>query len=405
MTRENGHFEWRVPTRIVFGNGRLGEVGQEAAAIGTRPVLITDTGLVDGTTVRTVIQILGLHGVSPAAICAVPVSPSLSDVTAIMKSLRGTAGNLVVAVGGGSAMDAAKMLALLLTNPHLPRHEGWDGTGLIDVNAEPLRPPLPTLMVPTSAATGSEINGVVGLVHQGHKRLFITNRLVPTTALIDPDLTRTLPLTHLAAGGVETLCRVLGPYLSDDTAGGTTDAVALGLITATLSAVDGIRQSAADDAARADLAWSVTLSMTQVAMLGRDPWGQVIWYLQSGVSNQMGVSKGVAMAALLPTYLRQIRRQTGLGPVLGLAGRLDCLDSLGDGLAETLVADRLRSWGLPSSLRDIGVRASDLPRIVHELTSHWTSAGRLADVPHEALEEFYLEAMEPPPDPETDSIR
>jgi NADP-dependent alcohol dehydrogenase len=327
----------------------------------------------------------------------VPVSPSRDDVLAALQLCHGLGVNVVVAVGGGSAMDAAKLLALAATNPAILRDEQWSEGSLLALDDLALRPSLPVVAVPTTAATGSEVNGVAGITRRGGKRLVTTPWLIPRTAVIDPRLTASLTSLQLLGGGVETLGRILCPFLADDASSPVTDNVAIALTRACMECCDRLAAGPPGLPDRADLAWLTTLSMTQVGNLGRDPWAHVLWYLQSAVSNQAMVPKGLAMAALFPAYLREVRTCGPLGSAFGAPGRLDLVAGTltGDHVprpVELGLARRLAGWGLPTSLAGLGLTARRLPSIVAE-TAEWLPNGFLTTHHRAEIETFYLGAL------------
>lgn len=393
---------WQVPTRVCFGAGRAATVGEEAAALGSSPALLVDAGIRDSSAVSAALRALAGWSVPQAVLVPVPPSPTLDRAESVAESVGAAGCDVVIGVGGGSTMDLAKIVALAAVNPGLLGDERWRTDRVLvlpDTEAAGLRPGLPTLLLPTTCATGSELNAVAALTHEGRKRLLTSGLLVPTTSLVDQRLTATLSAAQLVAGGVETFGRIACPYLVPGDTLPTTDTLAETLAAQCLSATDAVHERAGDERARGDLGWLVSVSATQLAGLGRDDWGHVLWYLQDGVAARAGTGKGPAMAALLPAYLAAIRAADAFGARLGAPGRLDRLEAAlaslhGHGAArlEDALAARLSRWGMPTSLHELGLSERDGAEIAEDTARWWGGTGRLAGATPEEFGDFYARA-------------
>lgn len=390
--------EWQVPTRLVFGRHCLTSTGVETAALGTRSALVIDRSVSMLPVVRSALEALRASGVHIAVVIKVDGSPDSLLLRDHAVRIGAAGCDVVVAIGGGSTMDSGKLLALAATNPGLLEDRSLDGQRVIQVDdrsgARP-RPGLPSLLVPSTSATGSEVNTVAALAHQGHKTLVVSGLLAATTAVIDPVLSDTLTPKQIAEGGVETFARLACPYLLSGDALATTDLLAEQLAAHCLVVTN--EATAGPDAlgARSDLAWLVTVSGTQLAGLGRPAWAHVLWYLQDAVAELTGSTKGTAMAALLPTYLAVVSEGMSFGSRLGTPARLARLGRVlasslgGPAKADRLVASRLTAWGLPTSLNDLGLRREHLQQTVRMTHEQWGSSGRLNGVSSADLCSFY----------------
>ncbi|MDT0301898.1 iron-containing alcohol dehydrogenase [Streptomonospora wellingtoniae] len=398
-------FVWQVPTRAVCGAGALHGLGPETAALGGVVAAVVDVRAAQLPPAADALAVLAAHGVPPVAVHEVAGPPTLESVRELAAALGRSGADAVLALGGGSTMDAAKAAALAATNPGLLDDPRWAAHGVVDLDApgdERARPGLPTLLVPSTAATGSELNGVAALRNAGRKRLLVSGLLAPSTAIVDPALTAALPAARLAEGGVETLCRIVCPYLASGAALGTTDALAEALAAHCLRAVAAACGAPASDAsrpARADLAWLVSVSATQLPGLGREPWGHVLWYLQDAVADLAGTAKGPAMAALLPAYLAEAAAG-GVGARWGTPGRLARLaralaPELGPDAHADLpaaLARRLEEWNLPADLSGLGLDGAAVGRAAADTHRAWGRTGLLDGVGRGELAGFYHRA-------------
>lgn len=201
-------FQFATATKIVFGAGALAELPRLVRGFGKRTWLILGRAQRHGETVRRLLEGAG----SSVDIACVAGEPSVEDVVAIVAAARAGNAELIVGVGGGSVLDAAKAVAALLANP-------GDPLDFLEVvgRALPLtRPPLPFVAVPTTAGTGAEVtkNAVLASSAHGVKVSLRSDSMLPQVALVDPELTLSLPPALTAATGLDALTQVLEPYVS-----------------------------------------------------------------------------------------------------------------------------------------------------------------------------------------------
>jgi alcohol dehydrogenase class IV len=209
-------FEFATATRIIFGPGTLREVGPIAAQMGRRALVVagrTALRLAQGEPARA--QPL-LDGLAAQGVDAVtyPVSgePTVEVARAGTDRAREAECDLVIGFGGGSAVDTGKAVAALLTN-------GGDPLDYLEVigRGQPLtRPAAPYIAVPTTAGTGAEVTRNAVLASPEH-RVKVSLRsplMLPCLAVVDPELTHTLPPAVTASTGLDALTQVIEPYVS-----------------------------------------------------------------------------------------------------------------------------------------------------------------------------------------------
>jgi alcohol dehydrogenase class IV len=280
--------------------------------------------------VRGVLDLLGAErftGVGP--------NPSLDDVAACVEAARESGAEVLVGLGGGSAMDVAKVAGAALRAPWLLEFPEGAGHVQPEERGGPLG--MPVVQVPTTAATGSELNPIASIAAHGTKRLLVHGRLYARVAIVDPGLHASIPPRQTAEGALETLCRVLVPYLTDRVDRALPDAQTHGLVATLLDATDAVL--AGDDAAREELALAAVASVQSLANFGRSRHGHVLWYLANALTGR-GLTKGQALAPLLRVQLegrppRLERIERAVGPIL----------------------PRVAGWGLPDTLPDLDVDA------------------------------------------------
>lgn len=200
-------FEFATAGRIIFGEGRSAEVGRIARDFGSRALLVQGRGGRAGAILDA------LHHERVGVVdFRVPQEPDVLRVQAGVELARTEGCDLVIAVGGGSVIDAGKAIAALLTNPGDPlRYLEVVGEG------EPLQqPPAPFIALPTTAGTGSEVtrNAVLAVPEARVKVSLRSPLMLPRVALIDPELTYSLPPAATASTGMDALTQCIEPFVT-----------------------------------------------------------------------------------------------------------------------------------------------------------------------------------------------
>jgi 4-hydroxybutyrate dehydrogenase len=204
---------WSFPTTIVFGNGSLAKLPDHVRrASGTRALLVCDPGVVRAGIAERVKGVLEGAGVRVAVFDKVAANPVEENVFEGVAAYKAHAADVVVSVGGGAPLDAGKLIALATTHTR-PLHEYDDAIGG-DAHITANVPPI--LNVPTTAGTGSEVgrSGVVTLKATGRKTVIFSPHLLAKAAILDPELTVSMPARITAATGFDALTHCIEAYLS-----------------------------------------------------------------------------------------------------------------------------------------------------------------------------------------------
>lgn len=191
-------FNFYGPTKIVFGVNAAKDAGIEMGSLGgTRAVVVTDPGIIKAGLVDGITACLGSK--CAGVFSDVPQDTGVEVVNAGAEFARKNAADIVISVGGGSVIDTAKGMCILMT----------EGGTLRDFNGVQLlsRPQIPHMVIPTTAGTGSEVTNAAVIMDKemGQKRLLVENFNVPRMAILDPKMTEKLPKLLTASTGMDAL--------------------------------------------------------------------------------------------------------------------------------------------------------------------------------------------------------
>ena len=334
--------------RTLFTVGAISALPGELGALGVRrPLLVTDQGLVSAGLAAIAVAACG-DAASPAIFDTVTENPLFADVEAgaALYAREGCDG--VVALGGGSVIDTAKLIALLATNPGSVA----DYAGVAKAAHGPAAP---LLAIPTTAGTGSEASPSAG-IHPDAATASVgmgSRHLIAKVAILDPELTRSLPPRLTAATGIDALSHCIEGYLS-------TRDVPLGKAIA----LDGIARVArhlrravadgSDMAARAEMMLAAYAGGASIGM-GLGP-AHAIALSCSDQGFHHGILSGIGLVATLeataersPERVASMTRAFGLAPTASLAQAL---------------ASLMRELGLPATLAELGYEAGNLQALV-----------------------------------------
>ena len=202
-------FNGRMVPRIFFGCGAIQNIGEEINALnGNVVLLVCDTALSALGITDRIKDIIQKSGLTAVVFDQTEPEPTLETADACAKAGRDAKCDFVVGVGGGSSMDTAKAAAVLLTNPGPAKD--YQGQNLVR------NPGVNTIMVPTTAGTGSEVTGVAVFINR-EKQLKLginTPYVIPSLALLDPELTLSLPPGVTASTGMDALTHAVESYIS-----------------------------------------------------------------------------------------------------------------------------------------------------------------------------------------------
>lgn len=341
-------------TRVLFGSGVLSQIGRLVTEEGgTRVLLVSDPGIVRAGHVETARAAIQDAGVKALVFDDVEENPTTIHVERGVAFAREHDVDFIVGLGGGSSMDCAKGINFLLTNGGEMK-DYW-GVG------KATRPMLPMIAVPTTSGTGSEAQSFALISDpETHQKMACGDpKAACRWALLDPDLTRTVPRAVAAATGIDAVSHAV------ETAGTTKK----NEISQALSreAWDRLSRSLTvfladpgSSEARSDMLLGAHLAGAAIerSMLG------AAHSCANPLTAHFGITHGLAVGVMLPAV---VRFNVGAGD-----NPYGVLDLSGEELAER-VASLREEAGLPASLRQMNVPEDALPQLAFEAAMQWTA--------------------------------
>ncbi|HEX9033562.1 MAG TPA: iron-containing alcohol dehydrogenase [Streptosporangiaceae bacterium] len=279
-----------------FGAGRIGEVGAAVSATGgSAAVIVTDAGLLATPVIGAVQAALDEAGIPAVVFGGVHGNPTTDDLAAgaeVVTELDARRSALV-AVGGGSSIDAAKGIALAAVNAERGRD--------LDYRNDFALPGLPIVAVPTTAGTGAETNAF-GVVTDPltHRKFYVGHSsTMPAAAILDPELTAGLPPAVTAATGLDALTHAIESYLSVR-ANPWSDGIALQVISMVRAYLTRSFLAGDDQEARAGM-----LLASHMAGIGMGTTGLgLVHAIGHAIGGRHDIAHGVTLAMVLPQVLR-----------------------------------------------------------------------------------------------------
>lgn len=282
--------------RTLFGPGAVREIGNTVAGLqASRAFIVTDSGVLASGVVDEVLGSLKGRGIGNEVFDGVTPNPTIADLEAGSAALRrfGVADTVVVAVGGGSGMDAAKGISLHAVNGGKVED--------LDYRNVPEHPGLPLVAAPTTSGTGSETNGFGVITDPSAGRKFYVGHesVKPRISILDPELTLGLPPAATAATGLDALTHALEAIMSRS-ANPYADALALQAVRMVAGWLPGAVRNGTDGEARAQMllaAHLAGLAFSSGTGLG------LCHAIAHPLGARAGVIHGMALAAMLPRVM------------------------------------------------------------------------------------------------------
>ncbi len=370
--------QFQNPTRIVFGSGSMAQLGKivHEDLQAKNPFLITDRGVEEAGIPRSVIsQLPGIQVFN-----AIEQNPKHKTIDEGGEIVRQSQPDLIVGLGGGSVLDAAKAIALLATNPG--NIEDYEGRGKYKI------PPLPVLAIPTTCGTASEVTWVSVITHTERKfKMSIKGpQMFPAVALVDPDLLLTLPPALVASTGMDAFTHAVEAYTVKPASFMTDIFARESLFHIFVSIEAAYRNIKANSEAREGL---MKGSMLAGFAFGNSDVGAVHCLAES-IGALYDVAHGVANAILLP-YVMEYNLPVSTVKFAEIA-RIAGIDTEDDGEAARSLIQKVKdlscTLNIPS-LKELDIKENDFPEIAQKSFENNSNPSN----PREVLPQDYMDIL------------
>ncbi|MBO4956211.1 MAG: iron-containing alcohol dehydrogenase [Muribaculaceae bacterium] len=359
-------FTYHTPTRYVFGPGAECRAGEELAALGLNKVLVVSghSSARRSGVLGRVTDALTASSIEWTELCGIDPNPTDIKVRQGIEICRSRSIDGILAVGGGSVIDTAKAIAAGVP------YDGdfwdfWAGKAVV-------KEALPVAVVLTIPAAGSEGSGnsVITLSESKRKISLRTDvALRPKVAMLNPELTFTLPPEQTAAGIADMMAHIMERYFSPTPDVAVTDRVSEGVLQAIVEEAPKVMADPTDYQARANIMWCGTLAHNGVCGTGcAEDWSSHA--IEHEISALYGVAHGAGLAVVFPAYLTYVSR-TKPAKVAQLGRRVFGVGESDDRVAADMAVTQLReffgSLGLPLTMRELGIANPDITYMVERL--------------------------------------
>ena len=362
-------FEYYNPTKVVFGQGRFADLGAEVKSLGDKALLVKQEGPLEQMGVyERAVKSLEEAQVTVQVLEYVSSNPKLSKIQEGIALAKEEGAEVVVAGGGGSAIDAGKAIAI---------GAACDGDVWEFFRRErEVSASLPMVAVSTISATGAETSCHVVVTNdepedtaKWQKWAIHDPHAFPETAIIDPKLLVSVPNKITAAGMADTISHIIEGYFDGVPNNPISDRIGEGIVM-TVIENEKVLDNPEDLNARAALSWAATLAMSGLQDCGRSNAGFPAHWIQHAVGALTDSSHGEGLAVINPAWL-ELENEKSPVKFMQFAERvfgIERTEQMTDreyGLAGIQALKAVfRRWGLPETLRELGVTSEMIPTIV-----------------------------------------
>ncbi|MGA2464175.1 MAG: iron-containing alcohol dehydrogenase [Thermodesulfobacteriota bacterium] len=361
------NFEWSLPTRIVYGPGQLSRLGELVKPYGKKVLFVTyqdKTGLTE--IIEKAITFLKKEGLEVSVFDRIEPNPRTTTVDAGVKKLHEFKGDVLVAFGGGSVIDATKFIS----GTAFSGGSSWEY--IINYwDSKPYTGAYPIVAVPTVSAAGSETNpaGVITNWETKEKSAKRSPYFYPKVALIDPEILASIPRSVTADTGVDIFSHLIEHYFTSPAESEITDRLTEGLALTLMEYLDRALKNGLDLEARGQIALSALLGWSGLQSLGRV--GAIsLHFIEHQVSAHYDISHGRGLAILFPAYLEYFAeakpaRWAKLNRrVFGAEGKDDL--AVAKALSKNVVT-WLRKIGMHLKFSDVGIGSEKFEQMADDV--------------------------------------
>jgi alcohol dehydrogenase class IV len=380
-------FLFSSPGKLVFEPNGIQKISEELKELGAiTPLLVTDPGVGKSGLLRKATEPMEQGKISFAVFDEVEPNPSIETVEKGFGMFRKEGCDSLVALGGGSTIDAAKAIGVMSTNPgSLKKYEGTNKV---------VNPPPPIIAIPTTAGTGSEVTGASVITDKSRKYKFAVRSpyLIPKVALLDPNVLATLPPSILAATGMDVVTHAYETFVSS-----VTNPVSQALAYDSMRLVSQNLRKLFANHENLEAASNMILASTMAGVAFFNGRVGVVHAMAHPLGGVFNTPHGLANAILLPHCMEFTRLVVPelFGRIAEAFGKNTRGLSAEDAsrLAVEAVQELLRDIRIPKGLQEVGVTRDAFPQMARDAVESGIHLTTPRKVTYEDMVDIYEEAF------------
>ena len=356
-------FEFDMPTKAIFGEGVVGRVGEVAAGFGKKALLLTydEKFVKDIGFYQKVADSCAAAGVTLVPCFGVKSNPTVEHALGVIDIVKAEKSDVIIALGGGSVIDEAKFIGAAAKYDGDP----WD----LVCGKAPLQATLPLIAVSTIPATSSELNNTSVMSYEKIQRKegFANNVMRPKVALLDPELTYSIPLKQTAYSAADILSHLMEAYFGHSNEWAPfQDHYCQASIRTIMECMDRLLVNPQDKEARAQMMWTAAFAWNGFYPLGLGGFDMTIHVLGHSLSNFYDTPHGAAMSVTILVTMRHFL-ETKTHKFAEFAREVFKVNEPDDRKAAEAGIAELEAWfrkiGTPVTLAEAGIPADGISKM------------------------------------------
>jgi len=391
------NFDFYNPVNVVFGEGVLTSLGEKAKLYGKKAVLVTYTDIsFFGDLFDTLHKSLKDSGIEYIDYFGVEANPTIAQAKKGIKLCKSFGADLIIGVGGGSAMDCAKVIAAGVKYPHeLTKMIAFSHS---DGSQIPPEEALPMIMIPTLPATGSEMNPTAVITDEETNRksyVWEPGCLYAKVALVDPSLSATLPAYQTACGAFDTIAHTLEGYFNGDADVNLDlqDRLQEGLVRTVLDNIPRVLNDPSDVQVRGVMQWASAIALNGWVLSGTYGWAPMHQFGHV-LSTRYKATHGATLSVMMIAWLKYWNKRDDNQRYVQFANRI-----FGCDLESAIVKfeKMISDCGVQTRISEFGAKEEDIDMLVEDVARiSFGTDDMLASVPpigKDEVKEIYTIAL------------
>lgn len=367
------NFNYSIPTEIFFGKGQIGVLGEQIKKYGTKVLLVYGGGSIKRNGIYDkAVSILKENGIKYWELPGVEPNPRIESVRKGAEICKENDIELVLAIGGGSSIDCAKVIAAA-------RYYDGDPWDLV-LESDKISTVLPIASILTLASTGSEMNsGAVISNLQTKEKLAVEHpNMNPKFSILDPTYTFTVPANQTAAGTADIMSHIFEVYFDNTKEAYLQNRMAEALLKTCIKYGKIAVKEPTNYEAKANLMWASSLAINNLLSYGKEPWWSV-HTMEHELSAYFDITHGIGLAILTPHWMKYVLDDNSVEKFVEYGVNVWEIDKNQDRYkianeAINMTREYFISLGIPATLREVGIEEDKLEEMAKQAT-RWGDLG------------------------------